>query len=385
MTPEEYAAQLDSWTRDGVIEQILSRVPDTVDKREGSIIYDAVAPAAVTIVDLVTQFKQFVLESYTQTADNEFLDYRGQEKGLTRYAATNAVVTAVFTDVAGQPIGVDNGDRFATIETQPYYYTVSQVLDGGKAQLTCETAGEGPNHYLGQILPVTPNDDVANAVITDITVPARDTETDDDYRARILKQSTSVAYGGNIADYQAMIAGLETVGAVQVYPTWNGGGTVKLVILDNDYDIPSDDLVTQVQQAIDPQDATGNGYGLAPIGHTVTVVAPTARTINMSLSIEIDKTTDYTTAANAAKQAIADYIVTVHKAWANLDNGTRSYAQSVYRSQVFAAVLKVPGVINVTGLTLEGKDADVQLVLTGQETQLAELGEVTINDAAATA
>ena len=36
-------------TYEGIMSRILARVPDTLDKREGSIIYDAVAPIAVEI------------------------------------------------------------------------------------------------------------------------------------------------------------------------------------------------------------------------------------------------------------------------------------------------------------------------------------------------
>ena len=36
---------LHKYTYDYLLNQALSRVPDTIDKREGSIIYDALAPA----------------------------------------------------------------------------------------------------------------------------------------------------------------------------------------------------------------------------------------------------------------------------------------------------------------------------------------------------
>ena len=37
-------AYRDTMTFETILEQMLSAVPDTVDKREGSIIYDALAP-----------------------------------------------------------------------------------------------------------------------------------------------------------------------------------------------------------------------------------------------------------------------------------------------------------------------------------------------------
>ena len=52
---------------------------------------------------------------------------------------------------------------------------------------------------------------------------------------------------------------------------WNGGGTVKLTIIASDFTAPSTELIRQVQTAIDPEQNHGEGMGLAPIGHTVTV------------------------------------------------------------------------------------------------------------------
>ena len=58
---------------------------------------------------------------------------------------------------------------------------------------------------------------------------------------------------------------------MKVYPVWNGGGTVKLVIINSEYQKPSPELVDQVQTIIDPVQNQGMGLGVAPIGHVVTV------------------------------------------------------------------------------------------------------------------
>ncbi|HEK5039664.1 TPA: baseplate J/gp47 family protein, partial [Clostridioides difficile] len=75
------------------------------------------------------------------------------------------------------------------------------------------------------------------------------------------------------------------VGGVKVYPVWNGGGTVKLVIINSNFKVPSTDLVNLVQEEIDPLQNQGEGLGLAPIGHRVTVEGVTSTTINISAEI----------------------------------------------------------------------------------------------------
>ena len=382
MTPQQYASQFSKYTFDYFINSALNNVPDTLDKREGSIIYDAIAPVALDYEALAIELQNALLMSFTQTATDEFLDYRGQEKGLTRKPATYAQVTAVMTDTIGDPAVVQIGDRFSSEGADPFIYDVTNPDDDGKVVLQCEQLGAAPNHYVGTLLPVTAQTLFGTASITDVSVPARDAETDDDFRARILNTTDSLAYGGNIADYQKMVDELQTCGAVQVYPTWDGGGTVKLVIVDNNFDMPSAELIDQVQQAIMPTDtpAVGNGYGLAPIGHTVTVVAPDARTIPVSFTLAVDGTTDYDTAMAGAKQALANYFLDRRKAWGNLAKGSRQYALSLYRSQIMSTIMAVPGVINATSLLLDGVDADVQMKYTRLKSELPELGEVSISE-----
>ena len=77
----------------------------------------------------------------------------------------------------------------------------------------------------------------------------------------------SQAFGGNIADYKNKVELLPGVGAVKVFPVWNGGGTVKIVLVDSEWSVPSSELVEEVQEAIDPVGTQGTGVGLAPIGH----------------------------------------------------------------------------------------------------------------------
>src|SRR5699024_11400314 len=108
------------------------------------------------------------------------------------------------------------------------------------------------NQYIGQLLPVDNFNGLGEATLTEITIPARDAESDDDLRARILKTYEINQYGGNIEDYIQFTSKLEGVGAVQVYPIWNGGGTVRVVILSNSFELPTKSLIDRVQEAIDP-------------------------------------------------------------------------------------------------------------------------------------
>lgn len=80
---------------------------------------------------------------------------------------------------------------------------------------------------------------------------------------------------------------LDGVGGTVVIPVWNGGGTVKLIIINSDFGVASSALVKAVQEAIDP-DPQGTGSGIAPIGHTVTVVSAVGKTVSIKSRITLN-------------------------------------------------------------------------------------------------
>lgn len=99
--------------------------------------------------------------------------------------------------------------------------------------------------------------------MTDLLIPGENTEEDEPFRARIIERLNSRSFGGNVAQYVEEIEAIDGVGAVQVYPVWDGGGTVCCSILGADFLPASSDLVQMVQNAIDPPPAQGLGLGLA--------------------------------------------------------------------------------------------------------------------------
>ena len=69
-------------TYDAVLTDLLSRVPDTVDKREGSVIYDALAPCAAEIASFYAALDEIITETYVDTASLEGLILRAKERGI---------------------------------------------------------------------------------------------------------------------------------------------------------------------------------------------------------------------------------------------------------------------------------------------------------------
>lgn len=381
MTPEELSSRIEKHNFEYYLNKMMANVPDDIDKRQGSIMYDALAPAAMVMAQQSLSLSNVIKESYIKTADNEFLDYRAIEHGTSRQLATSAQVKAKFLDSKNNPINnVEIGDRFASLGDNPVFYKVIKINDDLTGMMEAEEVGTRPNGYLGQILPVTPNDILSWAEIIEMSVPAKDDETDEHLRNRLLSTDSWIAYGGNIADYLDMLSKISTVGSAQVYPVWQGGGTVKLVILDNDLMPATETLLKQVKEDIDPIDSESLGYGLAPIDHKVTVVAPEPITIDISTRIEVDTQADIEVLKPKILSAIEDYFKLRRIAWGQINKATgRGYGLTIYRSQILSSIMKVDGVVNASIPKLNGVDDDIALIFNDDLSQLPILGEVNLN------
>lgn len=379
---------LEQYTYKYLMSQALSFVDDSLDKREGSIIYDALAPACYVLAGYYMQLYQVVKNSFAVTATGEWLDQRVKESGITRREATAAVKRADFTDDAGQAAVVRIGTRWSTVSsTNPITYRVTAQYEqndapvAGAYELTCETLGTIGQEYTGPIIPVDFVKGVAAATMSTTLIPGRDAETDDELRERYFDQMSAKAFGGNISDYRNKTREIIGVGDLQIYPVWNGGGTVKLSIVDTAFRAASDEFVQEVQNLIDPVNASGvqgDGLGIAPIDHKVTVVAPEEVAVNITASIVLQVPYEVGQVQPAVEQAIEAYMVELRHDWAT-PNEFNEYALSVYTSRITAAIVGVPGISNVTNVRLNGTAADITLQQTGQKQQIPVKGTVTLN------
>lgn len=379
---------LQQYTYEYLMELALSFVPEDRDKRQGSVIYDALAPFCQVLAAGAIQLRQFYTQTYAVTATGEDLDNRVAEQGITRFAATHAVRKITVADEDGNPVVLPLGARFSTVSsTSPVNYTITAqyVEDGvavpGSYEATCEELGVVGNEYSGNLINITFVQGLASATMTSILVPARNQETDDELRERYFDALNQKAFGGNIADYREKVMELNGVGAVQIYPVWNGGGTVKLSIVDPIYGPCSPEFIASVQNEIDPENAAGeqgSGLGIAPIGHKVTVVTPDEVTINVTANVVLG--TNYTKGQveTPIKEALASYIQSLRQSWADATD-LNEYSCDVFVSRMSAAIVNVPGVSNVTGVTLNGQAQDIKLTENGQIQQLPKLGEVILN------
>lgn len=348
-----------------ILERMLDRVPDKYDKRQGGIIWNALAPAAAELAQMYIDLGLVEDRTYADTAMGEDLTRRAAERGIIRRPATKAIRKGIFKTNNDAPFDVPIGSRFTGEDLN---YIAIEKIANGEFRLECEEPGVIGNVYTGTLIPIEYIDGLVSAEIADILIPGEDEEDDESLRRRYFDSLESQAFGGNIADYKKKTNELNGVGGVKVYPVWNGGGTVKLVIIDSDYNKPSQELVNYVQNEIDPIGHQGEGVGIAPIGHIVTVEGVTERTVNIETNITFQEGYTWDDVKPNFIATIEDYFNEIKKTWQDEENLV------VRISYIETRALSLTGVLDIQDTKINGLAENLVL----EDIEIPALGEVTV-------
>ncbi|MFD2170307.1 baseplate J/gp47 family protein [Tumebacillus lipolyticus] len=353
-------------TYEAILGRMLARVPDDVDKREGSIIFDALAPAAAELAQMYAEIEINNDLSYADTSSDEYLERRTSEFGVHRRPATKARRKGLFRGKEDVPVNVPIGSRFSIGELT--YVTVSKVATGSFV-LESETVGVVGNQHYGEMLPIDYIDGLVSVELMEVLVPGEDEESDDELRKRYLTTINEQPFGGNLADYKAKISAIPGIGGTKVVPAWAGGGTVKCTIIASDYSAPSATLIDEVQAVIDPQVNQGQGLGLAPIGHVVTINGVTNVEVNVTTTLTLAQGITPGMVQSEVEAAVEAYLLSLRTTWKD------QIALTVRISQIEARLLNVSGVVDINGTTLNGTASNLEL----EAEQIPVSGTVTIH------
>lgn len=335
----------ESMTYDYILNKMLNNAPSGIDKREGSIIYDALAPAAAELAQAYINLDIILTETYGLTASREYLIKRAAERGVTPEEATYAVAEGQFN------IAVLIGSRF---NIDKYNYAVTELISDNDHtyKMTCETSGSEPNSYTGTMIPIEYISGLTAAELTEILIPGEDEEDTEVFRQRYKNSFNNQAFGGNIADYKQKIKALDGVGGVKVYRAKYGAGTVGIVFTNSESAVPSAELVDTIQTAVDPVVNSGEGLGIAPIDHRVTVSAVSEKSLAISTSITYTDGWSFTEAQPYIEEAIDEYFTELNATWES------NTALIVRISQIESRLLDLDAVLDITGTTIEGTAAN---------------------------
>ena len=337
----------ESQTYETILARMMARVESdypNLDRREGSIIFNALAPAALELAVAYTELDNAMRESFIDTASREYLLIGCKQMGIdvNKFNASYGTHKGVFD------VEVAIGSRW---NCELYNYEVTEFLgmDGNyyTYSMLCETAGSEPNNLVGDLTPITEIPVGLNyAKVTECVIEGENERSDEEIRTAYYEYVNNVAVDGNVSQYKRWCSDYPGIGHYKIFPLWNGNNTVKVSILNASNRRASDELVAEFQEYLDPG-ITGMGDGIAPIGAFVTVSTATEIPISVSATVTfVDGYKD----TDSITEAITKYL------------GEIAYQKTTVNYMTIGAkILAVDGVETVNNLLVNGGTSDIQL------------------------
>lgn len=237
--------------------------------------------------------KQF----FPDTADTDFLERHCNLRGIRRKNATSASGTVIAHGIPQASIDADLqikcGERLYTVLEKAY------IKEDGIVVLSIRSLEPGvisnQHNKTAQFMaaPVGVSSDLVNLDVTGGT----DVESDNSLLNRLLDLLRRPPAGGNQYDYKAWALSVDGVTSAYVYPLRRGLGTVDVVITSGD-NVPSDDIVSKVQNYID---------SVRPVtAKNSMVIKPDVTKVDIEVKVSLSGGA-FDKAANDIKQALQEH------------------------------------------------------------------------------
>lgn len=345
-----------------ILERMLSGVPNDLNKSEGSFVYDSLSPISDELAQSKIQLDEVLNRVFAiSSAENGYsdeLELRCAEFGIYRKDGTKASGKVTFS---GSDNTIIPKDTLVQTEGGLRYKTVHQVtiIDGqATADIVSVDIGNEfnlPSRIITEMpIQITGITDVINE---NPIIGGTEKESDYDLLNRLLLKVRTPATSGNIGHYKLWATEVNGVGDAVVIPTWEGAGTVKVIVLDSNKHTPSQSIIEKVTENIEIN---------RPVGAVVTVEGATEIPINISATLQL---------ATGS---------TLEEVKAQIQNGVKAYLETlafkdplVRYTRIANVLLDIPPIIDYSNLLVNGGTSNIEI----NQGSVAILGNVVVTSA----
>lgn len=331
-------------TYENLLNGMLERVPDDIDKREGSIVFDALGPTAYSQAELYFLMNNYLDLVLPDKSVGEFQDRFLVAFNLFRKPAVKAVRKVETTG----PIELES--RWELEDTT---YKITERVSETEYRAECEQEGSIGNMYFGKLVPISYVVGV-EVILSDIMLEGANEESDEALKERFFIKVRKPSTSGNIYDYYNWAMACKGVGAAKIFPLAYGPGTVKVVVADEDKTAATPALLKEVKDYIEE---------MRPIGATVTVASAEELPVNVMGRIKLKNGLNLGEAQTAFRKAFDDFL---------RDNAFD--INYVGYARVGNILLETAGVEDYADLTINGLGHNIELT----DEQIAVIGTVTL-------
>ncbi len=356
-------------TAEEIAVQGLESLDSKYQKTVGFFAWDFFVAIGKVLYD-VWQKVIYIAKCLTDLSNMEEEDLKNfvfQTRGIEQKKASASsgyltVTNGKGTIKAGDTFSTDDGTMFQATETV-------SVENGTKFRVECSEGGINGNVPANTITKIpTTIQGIVSVTNEEPFTNGYDAETKEDLLDRYYDSIRKPVVSGNIYHYEKWAKEVTGVGDAKVKSLWNGENTVKVVIIDSNKNVPSQELIDKVQNYIDPNEE-GCGNGQAPIGAYCTVVGAEELKLDISLKVKLGNNQSLENITTEIKKHIEEYLKE------NVfDTNYVSY------QKIGAIILSVSGVIDYSDLKINEQVNNITLIDNDEKTQIAVLGEVSISE-----
>jgi uncharacterized phage protein gp47/JayE len=330
-------------TYDTKMDRMLSNLPVNIDKREGSVAWDLLAPVAIELAQQENDKENLINWAFllNENTPSELIDKRVKDWGLSRKPGAKATGSISVTGTNGTIIPI--GTSFETADGLVYKSTAAVTLTTGTGTVPVEADRIGANYNIADNR-ITSSDITFTSMIHTAIGGGADVESDEALLARFLEFVQKPSTSGNANHYVTWAKSVSGVGAAFCTPLWNGNGTVRVVVASDTNRAPSPQILTAVTNYIQSQ---------RPIGATVTVLGATEKTINVTAAVTVAAGMNKAQVQTELSAALVKYFTNI----AFKDTAARINA-------IGGLIMSISGVTDYSGLTLNGFATNIALAAT---------------------
>ena len=329
-------------TFDEILSAIKARISDVsnLDTSEGSYTDTLIRAVAMEIANDYFDQQAIIPIAFVDETSGSYIDKRAAEYGLARKPGTKAEATVTFAGSDGTVVPA--GTVVQTADGLLYSTDEAVTVASGTATAAVTAEGAGSIYNVPENSITTMQNSVGVTVQSSTEAAGgTDPETDQALVERLYSIWRKPATSGNANHYEAWAMEVDGIGAAKVWPCWDGGGTVKVVVLDSNMEPPTEEQVQAVAAHIEQ---------VRPICVDVTVEAATETTLTVAAVIQTDGSVLPEDVQEQYQQLLVQYC-----------KDLAFQSQTVVYNRIAYMLLSIPGVTDFSSLTLNGSTDNITL------------------------
>ena len=327
-------------THENLKNEILNSYNLDIAKNEGTFLNEIASGSALAHASIYSVLEKLLSIAFIKDSYGDSLDKRVEEFGVKRKEGTRAMGHVTFHGADDTKIFRETPLTYGGLS----YFVVSveeyTTISDGSARILIEADEVGSEYNLPSNVELSCDIDGVERVYGYTPYyTGTSPESDEELKERFFYIQAHKGTSGNVDDYINWALQVDGVKNVKVIPLWNGNGTVKVVVMTKNNRNVSEEVVQATKDFIEIK---------RPIGANVTIVTPTVLEVNISATVELDKSTDLESIKAEFRERVDEYLVNA--------------VSEITYTKVAGILSRIEGVIDYSNLTVNAGTKNIKLI-----------------------